>query len=322
MGCGYCSSDNSRECYAVQSLHRDQFYIHHCQECGAYFLTPRPTPQQIEQAYSESYYGTKESKFPPFIEGVIDAFRKSRSRRVMRYIASSARILDIGCGNGRFLGYLLERNFEVYGVELPGKAVERAKQIKGLQLKEGPLESEDFPNNHFDAISLWHVFEHLTRPRQTLDIIGSILKPGGYLFLSLPNIQSWQSRLFKGHWLHLDPPKHLFFFEPDRLVTLLDSYGFTLQEKTTFSIEQNPFGIQQSLLNCMCRDRDILFERIKGNQEYPEGYAQWKVILQKIVAVLTAPVFVALAGLESVAGRGGTFEMVFRYQNLETGGHD
>lgn len=310
--CGFCGKGNSRECYSTKSIDGDLFFIRHCRECGAYFLTPRPSLEQLERVYDDSYYGGEESKFSPFVEKLLDTFRKTRSRRVRRYVPAPARILDIGCGNGRFLNYLIQEGYEGYGIELPGKAAARASAIAGLKLKQGSLLPDDFPDNYFDAVSLWHVFEHLTEPRQTLEIIGSILKPGGYLFLSLPNIRSWQSRLFKGQWLHLDPPKHLFFFSPEQLINLLQEAGFMLCWKTTLSLEQNPFGIQQSLLNCLCSRRELLFEYLKGNSAYTANYSLPVLRFQKILAILTSPLFVLLAVIEFLFGAGGTMEMVFQ----------
>ena len=76
------------------------------------------------------------------------------------------------------------------------------------------LEKNDFAPQSFDAVTLIHVFEHLPDPRQTLEIISEILKKDGILMMSFPNIDSFQSRIFKGKWLHIDPPRHLFFFSP------------------------------------------------------------------------------------------------------------
>ena len=104
---------------------------------------------------------------------------------------------------------------QIYGVEMPGGSADRAKKIEGLTLKLGHLRIHDFEPNTFDAITLHHVFEHLTEPKRYLEIICEILKPGGHLVISFPNIDSFQSRFFKGNWFHLDPPRHLFFFTPD-----------------------------------------------------------------------------------------------------------
>ena len=261
--CGYCQARRSVRLYPTYSISRDEFYINRCLECRAAFLSPRPTEGQLARSYDDSYYGKGEAKFSGYIEKVLDYFRSARARRVSRYITPPAKILDIGCGNGRFLGYLIKQGFEGYGIELPGKAIRRAGQIAGVHLKAGRLSGGDFSENFFDGICMWHVFEHLPEPKKTLQIIQKILKPGGYLLMSLPNIDSLQSRLFRGEWLHLDPPKHLFFLGASDLVSAMQEFGFESIKQRYFSLEQNPFGIQQSILNCLLSRREVLFEALK-----------------------------------------------------------
>lgn len=310
--CIYCGHGQGRFCYSAESLYGEVFSLCRCLRCDAYFLSPRPDDRQLERYYDEAYYGSRTSKFSPAVEKVLDFFRHGRARAVSRFVQPPARILDVGCGNGRFLGYLIERGYEGYGVDLPGRAAQRAEKVPGIHLKIGTLQDGVFPKGFFDAVCLWHVFEHLPQPRKAVEIIHSVLKPDGFLFLSMPNIQSWQARLFRGRWLHLDPPRHLVFFSPEGLVRVLGEQGFQLCRRTTFSLEQNVFGIQQSLLNCICRKRELLLEFLKGNLSYTTGYPKGLLRFQQISALLTSPLFVLAAALESLFGAGGTMEMVFR----------
>jgi len=312
--CAYCGAAESVQLYPTYSISGDNFYLSRCLHCHAVFLSPRPSQHQLERAYDDSYYGTGEQKFTGYIEKVLDRFRSARARRVRSYISPPARILDIGCGNGKFLSYLMPRGFECYGTELPGKAAERAAKIPGLNLKVGRLAEANFSDDFFDCICMWHVFEHLTEPKQALQIIRNILKPGGYLMMSLPNIDSLQSKIFRGKWLHLDPPKHLFFLGPADLNSAMKDLGFKLIKQRHFSLEQNPFGFQQSLLNCILRRREILFEALKGNTAYIEGTSRVSIALQKLFCLTTFGIFVLAAGLEAALKRGGTMELTFRIQ--------
>jgi len=310
--CAYCEDRRSLRLYPTYSISGDHFYINRCLGCRAVFLSPRPTKEQIEQAYDGSYYGRGQTKFTAFIEKAIDYLCSIRARRVNRYITPPAKILDIGCGNGAFLDNLISRGFGGYGVELPGKASQRAAQVPNLKLKVGQLTATDFADNYFDCVCMWHVFEHLAEPKKTLQIVRQILKPGGYLMMSLPNIDSLQSRLFRGKWLHLDPPKHLFFLGAWDLISAMKQFGFKSIKLRYFSLEQNPFGIQQSILNCLLSQREVLFEALKGNDTYIKEYSQCSITLQKLFYLSSFPVFVLLAGLEAVMRRGGTMELIFR----------
>lgn len=298
--------------YPTYSISGDGFRISRCLNCGAIFLGPKPTKKQLEQAYNDSYYGQGKSKFNGGIEKVLVFFRFSRARQVCRYVKAPAKVLDIGCGNGEFLAYLIKRGFQGYGVELPGKAAERAEQVKGLNLKIGQLSKEDFDEDFFDVVCMWHVFEHLTEPKATLQIIRKILKPGGYLMMSLPNIGSVQSRLFRGKWLHLDPPKHLFFLERSDLILEMNQLDFKLIKQKHFSLEQNVFGMQQSLLNCILKKREVLFEALKGNDDYVKEYSRCSIVLQKLFYIGSFPIFALLAFIEAILRKGGTMELIFR----------
>ncbi|MGD8501330.1 MAG: class I SAM-dependent methyltransferase [Phycisphaerales bacterium] len=313
--CAYCGAGGGLPLYRTCSISGDRYCVKRCLECRAVFLTPRPSRQQLGQTYDDSYYGKGKGKFAGYIEKVLDFFRLARARRVSKFVGPPAKILDIGCGNGRFLGYLIRHGFEGYGTELPGKAASRAAEIPGLTLKVGHLSEAQFSEHFFDCVCLWHVFEHLTDPKETLQIIQRILKPGGYLMMSLPNIDSLQSKLFRGNWLHLDPPKHLFFLEARDLISELRVFGFKLISHSYFSLEQNPFGIQQSILNCLLGRREVLFEALKGNVAYTRQYSWFSITLQKLFCLSTFPIFVLLAGLEAALRKGGTMELIFRRKN-------
>lgn len=264
----------------------------------------------MAQAYDASYYGEGDEKFNEgIIEKILDYFRNQRARRIAKHINNKGRVLDIGCGNGRFLEQIQHHgDIESYGIEMPGGSAGRAKALLGNRLNIGSLDSNDYPNAYFDAITLFHVFEHLTEPKQYLDQIFKLLKPGGILYMSFPNINSFQAKWFKGDWLHLDPPRHLFFFTPDVFRKEMEKYGFYTLHERHFNLEYNPFGFQQSLLNKIYAKRELLYESLKGNTAYTNSYSTWNLKFQNIAFKLTAPLFILSDFFESSFGRGATVE--------------
>jgi len=310
--CGYCQKKASRILYDTQDIYEDKYLVNQCTHCQAIFLSPRPTNEQLSRAYDESYYGEQDHKFSPTVEKILDFFRSQRANIVTRYVLPPAKVLDIGCGNGRFLQYVRSKGkYQIYGVELPGKAADRAAAIEGIQLKKGTLEYDDFETETFDVITLFHVFEHLAEPVKTLEIIQKILKTDGKLIMSFPNIDSFQSNVFKGKWLHLDPPRHLFFFKPKDFVKEMQQYGFELVSETYFSTEQNPFGMQQSILNKLFKKRELLYEYLKGNDDYTKDYSKASLLMQRAFFVLTFPLFAVVDMIESMFKKGATVEFVF-----------
>ena len=242
----------------------------------------------------------------------MDYFRKRRAKYVSRFIRKNENVLDIGCGNGRFLGFLKKYgDFNIYGTELDGNSAARAKRVEGLNLKVGMLEKGDFPKNNFQAITMFHVFEHLSHPVEMLDTIDEVLCPGGALVISFPNIAGLQSELFKGKWLHLDPPRHLFFFAPEDFIKLMETRGYKVLKTKYLSSEQNPYGFIQSTLNMFYKKREVLFESLKGNKEYIKEYSKFNLLFQKAVFAGTFPLFMITDLFESFFKRGATVEFTF-----------
>ncbi len=309
--CGYCGSDQGELLYDIETAEGTPYGMWSCHTCEAVFLSPQPTPEELAAAYSSEYYGTAERKFLAPIEKTLDWFRTGRSRRVAKLLPPSGRVLDIGCGNGGFLKGLADLGFEAFGVELPGGSADRAVQVPNIAVHVGSLEDGAFADKTFDAITMWHVFEHLVEPRKTLELSAGMLHSGGRLYLSLPNIDSWQSRFFKGKWFHADPPRHLFFLGPDALTRAVEEYGFTRESVSFHSLEQNPYGILQSALNLVTSERDALYESLKGNTQIASRHSRRLLLAQKLLFVASAPIVVVLATIESALGRGGCMELVF-----------
>ncbi len=312
--CPYCQLQNSFALYPTYDIFNDKFFINKCKSCDAFFLAPKPTSEQLARAYDESYYGSGDEKFKEgMIEKMLDYFRMKRAKTVSNYIGRKGKVLDIGCGNGKFLSFVKnEGNIEIFGIEMEGNSAKRAEKIPGIHLKKGFLEKNDFASESLDAITLFHVFEHLSEPKQTVEIISKILKKGGILMMSFPNIDSFQSRIFKGKWLHLDPPRHLFFFSPDDFKNEMKKFGFEILLEKHFSIEYNPFGFQQSLLNCIFKKREILYESLKGNKEYVKGFSKTNLFLQNLFFKLSAPFFIFSDAIESTFRKGATVEFMMR----------
>ncbi len=312
--CGYCGEKAGVVLYSTDDITGKLYTINQCDRCNAYFLAPRPTPEQLGEAYQKEYYGKGEDKFKEsWIENLLDKFRERRAKLITDHLDDTGKVLDIGCGNGTFLSLVNQHSkAEMHGIELPGGSAERAAKVEGINLKIGALEADDYEPNTFDAITLFHVFEHLDKPKETLDIITSILKPEGFLVMSFPNIDSWQSRLFKGKWFHMDAPRHLFFFTPKDFIDLMNEFGYDVIQEKHFNLEYNPYGTQQSILNALQKKREILYEVLKGNHHYADDYSKFNLFLQKFFFLSTGPLFILLDAIESLFKKGGTVEFVLK----------
>lgn len=141
---------------------------------------------------------------------------------------SNRRVLDIGCGDGAFLSLMQGRGWTAHGLEMDRGAAGRAAARGGIEVTVGTVEEARFAPETFHLIILSHVLEHLPHPRESLRTVREWLREDGVLFVTLPNVDCWERRLFENCWYPWDLPRHLLHFSPTTLERLLREEGFTV----------------------------------------------------------------------------------------------
>jgi len=209
------------------SSSQELFQVVSCSSCGLSYVNPRPDKEEIFSYYSQEYYGEKNIRFNPVVEFVVKLFRVGRARKILKYKKGGS-ILDIGCGRGHMLSILRSKGWDVLGVELSESSSAFAREVLKIDVVNKSVEEIDFGNKSFDCITMWHVFEHLPNPSDTLQKIKLILKKDGLIVISVPNFASLQSRISKEKWFHLDLPRHLFHFTPESISNILNQNGFEI----------------------------------------------------------------------------------------------
>jgi predicted SAM-dependent methyltransferase len=181
-------------------------------------------------------------------------------------------------------------------------AASRGVVLQAAGIEEARLESEDA-----DAVTAWHVLEHLQDPGAALDRVHGWIRPGGALLLGVPNVASLQSRVAGGRWLHLDVPRHRHHFTPAGVERLLAAHGFTVARSHRLLIEHNLFGMWQSWLDRFTSTPAYAYKLVKRN-------AELSVHDVAITLALTAaaPLAFAIEICAELAGRGGTLAIVAR----------
>lgn len=142
-------------------------------------------------------------------------------------------LLEVGFGNGVLLNNLRCLGWSVEGVDFDPKAIDSARRNFNLNVRAGSLQSQNYPENNFDAIVINHVIEHVHDPQALLAECYRIMKPGGKLIVLTPNIQSQGYSKFGKAWVHLDPPRHLNLFSTKTLHKLASLSGLKIVNITT-----------------------------------------------------------------------------------------
>ncbi len=302
--CFICGGDLSIARFAALEVEGSRYEVLFCGVCGLGRTEPFLPEDELSRIYSSSYRKEDSTRFPAFLERIISVVRDGRRRRVERY-AARGRILDVGCGRGDFLLKMLGRGWECFGLELDERVSRHNRP--GMELKFGSLSSHRFPESYFEAVTFWHVFEHLRDPEWALAECARILKPNGLLVVAVPNMESLQSRLSGRGWFHLDPPFHLYHYSARNMRRLLEKSGFEVRAIRHFSFEYNPYGFIQSFYNRLGLSQNQLYDFLRSRSA--SGAALLFTLgTLPVVALLS----VLLSAVEALFRAGGTIEVYAR----------
>lgn len=220
--CNLCGSQKYTVVYEMpdRKFFRDEYFsVVECAECGLGFLNPRPTITEIQKYYPQEYFEKPQTK--------------SNARYLQRRFSSEAsylqslesrgstkKLLDVGCATGDFPQFMIERGWEVEGVEVSAAA----EQIKDFRVYTE--EFQDIPVNEptYDAVTAWAVLEHVHNPMAYFQKAARVLKEGGLFVFLVPNYQSAASR----HLFCEDVPRHLYFYTRQTVSRYLERAGFAL----------------------------------------------------------------------------------------------
>ncbi len=197
-----------------------------CKRCGLVFVDPMPSLEDLKRYYNEEYDALpyhQEMTLREKLKRVLDVFKGLD-------IKEGGKVLEIGASRGSLLNELRNLGMEVHGVEISRRACEDARKYFGINIENADILNSKYKafKSFFDAVIMLDVLEHLVNQNQVLSVVNEVLKIGGYLILTLPNIDSWEFKLFKKYWEWLAPPAHLFYYSPKTLNLMLKKHGFKI----------------------------------------------------------------------------------------------
>lgn len=232
---------------------REKLEVRRCGECGVVFTSPQLPYEALSGYFSEDYRSFKvlgrtgalsrfQKKIKAVTLGQCAGYAPKKWWRMFLYPFSiplahfpkkvmHGKVLDVGCGSGNFLAELKSLGWQAYGID-PSPIAVRVAGARGFaDVRQGHVESAEYPDVFFDAVTMFHVFEHVPNPRPVLEGIRRILKPGGALIIGVPHFRSFGSFLYGARWAGLSFPLHYFHYDAASLSSLLVEYGFTVERR-------------------------------------------------------------------------------------------
>ena len=293
----------------------EEFFLVRCGGCGLVATSPPVPASEIGRWYPPSYYGEGNRRFHSMLEGMIPYFRDRRAKAIERFVAKG-RMLDVGCGRGILPALMRERGWEAHGLEFSEMAARHAREELRIPVFVGNLLESPYEPESFDAVVLWHVLEHVPDPVAALARVREILRPGGLLVVAVPNFESLQARFSGRHWFHLDVPRHYHHFGLSVLDRMLKSAGFSIADVSHLSLESNPYGWIQSILNRVGFRFNLLYDMLKNRSARSLKSPLREAPLESLLTLAVLPPVVsasfALTLLEVLLRRGGTVEIYAR----------
>jgi dolichyl-phosphate beta-glucosyltransferase len=202
--------------------------VRECSRCRCRFLARFPPAEELERLYQDDYFRSTDSRRRGY--GQVDDERsvrktcEARLKILRRFVPPRGRVLEVGAGTGSF-GVVAGESYDYVGIDLSRAAVTEGRG-RGVELIISDLDRFVNTGPTFDAVCLFHVFEHLPDPHQALASIHDLLKPGGSLLLITPDTESLLATVSGDRWVSYKFPEHLILYSRSALIELLEQSGF------------------------------------------------------------------------------------------------
>jgi SAM-dependent methyltransferase len=206
--------------------------IARCTGCGLVYANPRLPPEEIWKRYSADYFWREYLPALGVVDGRFDlAYFDHRYSYTLQLMAQQlggrkGRLLEIGCGAGFFLKAAERNGWHTWGIELSEAGSTFARDRLGLRVRREPAEQSGFDDGSFDIVVMFDVIEHLLEPMAILRTARRVLRPGGAILVSTPNLNALSRTALGDSWAVLSPGEHLYYFTEATLSRALERAGF------------------------------------------------------------------------------------------------
>lgn len=223
-----------------------------CKKCGLLRQNPYLEWDSLKEFYPENY-----SSYLPQVTDISSRIKRidkkyglyKRVKFINKY-KPSGNWLDVGSGTGRVLQEAYRwRQWHLMGIEPTIEAAKYSERITGIKIHQTKIEDFNDFKEYFDIVTMWDVLEHLENPIDVLKKIWSLLKPNGIFVFSIPNLTSWDRKVFKDYWIGYDLPRHMYLFPPNLLYEIFEKIGFKIINKKCIAGSHGALILDLSFLN-------------------------------------------------------------------------
>jgi 2-polyprenyl-3-methyl-5-hydroxy-6-metoxy-1,4-benzoquinol methylase len=233
--CPICKSNNINSVFKVKdyTVSNEIFEIVECNNCTLRFTQNVANENEIGKYYASDNYISHSDTQVGLVNKLYHAVRKKTLQAKQKLIArktnlSKGSILDIGCGTGAFLNCMQQVGWQIKGLEPDASARDKAKALYNLDTAPSH-ELFNIPTSSFDAITMWHVLEHVHDLQNYIAQLKKILKPNGKIFIAVPNYTSYDASHYKELWAAYDVPRHLYHFSPEAITKLITQHDLKVE---------------------------------------------------------------------------------------------
>jgi len=229
IDCPLCGGSSHRPLFEKQG-----FTFVRCADCRLVFVNP-----QVKESVVLDEYRTAETNDLWFDvltserQLALDREKFAEVLDLLEPYKGAGRLLDVGCSIGLFLDLARERGWRGTGIEFAPRALAHARERYGLDVLDVPLDEAGFEDGSFDAVGLLSVLEHTNEPGRMLGDVARVLRPGGAVYVVVPNVDSLACRVLHERARTFDGRNHLVYFSPATLRDCLDRSGFDVPHVAT-----------------------------------------------------------------------------------------
>jgi SAM-dependent methyltransferase len=231
--CPACSSSSIHPVLSVKdfTVSGESFPIWQCDQCSLRFTQDVPGIDRIGNYYKSENYISHSNISKGFINRLYQIIRKKTLKQKRKLVCrltgrQQGELLDVGSGTGAFVNEMKQNGWKVVGLEPDAGARKIAVEINCELRNIDAL--FDLPSNSFDAITLWHVLEHIHDLQNYLLQFKKLLRQDGRLIIAVPNYTSADASVYKEYWAAYDVPRHLYHFAPLSMKLLIEKNGMEI----------------------------------------------------------------------------------------------